>query len=69
MTVNNIICLLVFYLKNTYFIFQGRYYEQFEGAAMGSPMRPIVANLYMEAFKGKALNTASHPPSVWMICK
>ena len=34
MTVNHIICLLEFCLRNTYFSFQGRYYEQAEGAAM-----------------------------------
>ena len=65
MMVNHIICLLEFCLKNTYFIFQGRYYRQVEGAAMGSPISPIVANLYMEAFEMQALNTAQHPPSLW----
>ena len=65
MTVNHITCLLEFCLKNTYFIFQGRYYEQVEGATMGPPIGPIVANLYMEAFEVQALNTAPHPPSLW----
>ena len=60
MTVNNIICLLEFYLKNTYFLFQGRCYEQAEGVTMGSPISPIVANLYMEEFVIKDLNTALH---------
>ena len=27
---------------------------------MGSPIRPIVANLYMEEFEAKALSTAPH---------
>ena len=35
MTVQNIICLLEFCLNNTSFIFQGRYFEQTEGATMG----------------------------------
>ena len=65
MTVKNIICLLEFCLKNTYFIFHGRYYEQVEGAAMGSCISPIVANLYMEDFEVKALITAPHPSSLW----
>ena len=65
MTVNHIICLLEFCLKNTYFIFQGRFYEQLEGAAMGSPLSSIVANLYTEAFEVQAINTAPHPPSLW----
>ena len=65
MTVKHILCLLEFYLKNTYFIFQGRFYEQIEGAAMGSPISPIIANLYMEAFETQAISIAPHPPSLW----
>ena len=63
--VGDIILLLEFCLKNTYFSFQGQFYEQVEGAAVGSPVSPIVANLYMEY-----LSTAPHPPSsgtgMWM---
>ena len=43
MTVNNITCLLEFCLTGTYFTFQEKFYEQVEGAAMGSPISPIVA--------------------------
>ena len=57
----DIILLLEFCLKNTYFSFQGQFYEQVEGAAMGSPVSPIVANLYMEYLEQKALSTAPHP--------
>ena len=49
-----------------YFSFQ----EQVEGAAMGSPVSPIVANLYMEYLEQKALSTAPTPPcsgaGMWM---
>ena len=45
MDVRDIILLLEFCLKNTYFSFQGQFYEQVEGAAMGSPVSFIVANL------------------------
>ena len=47
------ILLLEFCLKNTYFSFQDQFYEQVEGAAMGSPVSPIVANLYMEYLEQK----------------
>ena len=60
LAVNDIILLLEFCLKNTYFSFQGQFCEQVEGAAMGSPVSPIVANLYMEYLDQKALNTAPH---------
>ena len=45
--------------------FLGRYYEQQERATMGSPISPIVANLYMEDFEKKALNSSPHPSCVW----
>ena len=65
MTVSHITCLLEFCLKITYFTFQGKHYEQLEGPAMGSPISPIVANLYMEEFEVKALNTSPNPPYLW----
>ena len=50
LSVQNIIDLLQFCLHNTYFSFQNEFYEQVEGAGMGSLESPIVANLYMEHF-------------------
>ena len=32
---------------------------------MGSPLSPIVANLYMESFEVEALGSAPHPPYLW----
>ena len=40
--------LLQLYLKSTYFSYNGEFYEQRQGAAMGSPISAIVVNLYME---------------------
>ena len=59
MSVGNIICLIEFCLNSTYFMFQGKYFEQVEGAAMGSPISPIVANLYMENFEVEAIRTGA----------
>lgn len=42
-------------LKSTYFQYGNQFYEQIEGAAMGSPLSPIIANLYMEHLEQKAL--------------
>ena len=63
--IDDIILLLEFCLKNTYFSFKGQFFEQVEGAAMGSPVSPIVTNLYMEYLEQKALSTAHHPPRFW----
>ena len=65
MTTHNIIELLDFCLNNTYFTFQGVFYQQTKGAAMGSPVSPIVANIFMEAFESRALSTAIHQPKLW----
>ena len=62
LSVKKITRLLEYCLTSTYFIFQSRFFEQQEGAAMGSPINPIVANLYMEEFENKAINTAPQPP-------
>ena len=51
-----------------YFSFQDQFYEQVEGVAMGSPVCPIVANLYMEYFEQKALSTAPHPQALVEVC-
>ena len=59
--VKDIILLLGFCLDNRYFSFMGQFYEQVEGANMGSPVSPIMANLYMEYFEQKSVSTATHP--------
>ena len=54
LAVSDIILLLEFCLKNTYFSFQDQFSEQVEGTVMASPVNPIVANLYMEFSEQKA---------------
>ena len=65
MSIQHIINLLEFCLNSTSFVFQGQYYQQMEGAAMGSPLSPIMANIFMEQFEKEALETAPTPPSLW----
>ena len=61
----DITLLSEFCLKNT---FQGQFYEQVEGVAIGSPVSLIVANLYMEYFEQKALSTAHTPQVLAQVC-
>jgi hypothetical protein len=52
-------------LKSTYFSFQGGIYEQIEGVAMGSPLSPVIANLYLEKFKKQAIDSYPLKPKMW----
>ena len=54
--------------QNTHFLFQGKYYEQVHGAAIGSPISSLNANLCMEEFKVKALSSAPHPLLMAKLC-
>ena len=57
--------LLNFVLRSTYFQYNGSIYEQREGAAMGSPVSAVIANLYMESFEEQAIASSSHKPKIW----
>ena len=52
-------------LRSTCFTYREKYYEQREGETMGSPVSPIVADLYMEFFEDIALHTAPNRPRLW----
>ena len=65
LAVSDIILLLEFCLKNTYFSFPDKFYKLVEGSAMGSPVSSIVANLYMEYLEQKALSTAPNSCRFW----
>lgn len=53
-------------LRSTYFSFQEDIYEQTNGVAMGSPLSPIIANIYMENFEEKAIGTSPMKPEHWI---
>ena len=52
---NEVMSLLKLILENCVFSFQGKFYKQLHGAAIGSPCWPVVANIYMEYFEDLAL--------------
>ena len=64
MEVGDIILLLGFCLKNTYFSFQGQFYEQVEGAAMGSPVMLYCSQLIHGVLRTKSSKYCSPPPQV-----
>ncbi|KAJ4426761.1 hypothetical protein ANN_26560, partial [Periplaneta americana] len=50
-------------LSSSYFIYKGQYYEQSDGVAVGSPLSPAIANLYMEDFEHRALENVPLKPA------
>ena len=38
-------------LRKSHFLFDGKYYDQIDGVAMGSPLGPVVANIFMCDFE------------------
>ena len=52
-------------LTATSFQFRSKHYELEDGLAMGSPVSPAVACIFMSKLEERALKTFSQPPSVW----
>ncbi|XP_021342420.1 uncharacterized protein LOC110442887 [Mizuhopecten yessoensis] len=65
--IQDIMDLLEFVLTTTYFSFRNSIYQQRFGTAMGSPVSPIVANLFIEHLEQEAIATApiECKPSLW----
>ena len=58
LVIEDVVELLQFTLTTTYFRFRGQLYRQKFGAAMGSPVSPLVADIYMEHLEQTAIETA-----------
>ncbi|CAG4951020.1 unnamed protein product [Parnassius apollo] len=54
--------LLKHCLTSGYLLWKEEFYKQVDGVAMGSPVSPIVADIFMEDFEEKALLTAPVNP-------
>ena len=56
--VDEIIGLLEICLRLTYLTFRGEFFHLQDGVAMGSPVSSVVANLFMEHFRERAIEEA-----------
>ena len=57
--------LLLFATKKSHFVFDGDYYDQVDGVAMGSPLGPVLANIFMCNFEEKWVANVDSRPSIW----
>ena len=56
----NLLCL-----ESTFFQYNGNFYQQLHGTAMGSPVSVVVAEIVMQRLEEKALATYLDSPSFW----
>ena len=63
--------LFLFATSKTHFIFNSKFYNQIDGAAMGSPLAPVLANFFMGFHKSKWLNeyNLNKPKFIFKICR
>ena len=52
-------------LRSTLFVFKNQLYKQVNGVAMGSPVSPIVANLFLADLESHALANFTNTPRIW----
>ena len=48
--------LFLFATSQAHFIFNSKFYNQIDGVAMGSPLAPVLANIFMVFYESKWLN-------------
>ena len=63
---NNFMNLIRLCINNNNFEFENNFYRQKFGIAMGSPLSPVLANLYMEFFESTLLPTLAVQPKLWL---
>ena len=52
----------------SHFLFDSEYYDQIDGVSMGSPLGPVLANIFMCDFEKKWLIDAKVSPLFWNRC-
>ena len=60
-----VLSLLRLCLNATFLAYQGEYYQQIFGTAMGSPVSATIADLVMEDVEKRALSSFPNPPPFW----
>ena len=61
----NFIKLFELCVKRTYFMFNGKLYQQINGLPMGAPTSVFAAEIFMIQLEKQAIATFIQPPSIW----
>ena len=57
--------LRLFATKKSHFVFDGQYYDQTDGVAMGSPLGPVLADIFMCDFEEKWVMKNTNQLTIW----
>ena len=57
--------LLIFCTKNIHFTFNNETYIQVDGVAMGSPLGPVLANIFMVELETSVIQNLSNKVKLW----
>jgi hypothetical protein len=52
-------------LKNTYFQFEDKFYQQNHGTAMGSPLSPVACDIFFESLECQAIEAFHIKPKLY----
>jgi len=62
---SDLIPLIKHCLTTTYFSYNNQFYEQTSGMAMGSPISPVITNIFMGHFEKEALRKTFKKSEIW----
>ena len=63
---DDFMCLIEVCVNNASFQFKDQFYKQRFGMAMGSPLSPILSNIYMEYVESELMTMVQHKPLLWL---
>jgi sugar-specific transcriptional regulator TrmB len=58
--------LLNLSIRDAPFRFQNKIYKQIDGVAMGNPLAPIIADLWMQKIEQKLTKFSTNKPTIWL---